>query len=75
MIFDKPATWMDENMPEIFNKILWKCPVCMTPYYGLAGYVILNFFGIKTDFNDSMNFLIIIPVSAGINAILSQFIN
>lgn len=40
MILEKAGIWLDENLPEYFNKPLWKCPLCMASFHGTAIYAI-----------------------------------
>lgn len=42
MIFEKVGNWIDVNVPELISKpLLFACPICSTPWWGFALYVIL----------------------------------
>lgn len=43
MIFEKPAAWIESKLGEYWSKPIIGCPVCMTPWWGTALYLIGHF--------------------------------
>ena len=58
-IWEKPANWLDRNIPEWLSKPLYGCPICMTPHWGFVIHSI--FWGV--------NWIMIVTIfaAAGIN--------
>lgn len=67
-IFNRPAQWLENHLPEWTIKPLFGCPICMTPYWGTALYLLLfdHHNGIKAG-------IATVATAAGISCLLVFF--
>ncbi|MFN6944921.1 MAG: hypothetical protein ACK4ND_08215 [Cytophagaceae bacterium] len=82
--FVKATTWKGmiffgvkqklEGLPEFFKKPLFSCPVCMTPWWGAAIYLIAHYYNL-TGFEELTlpRLIFTVFISSGINTIFLLF--
>lgn len=63
-IFESLGLWFEKNLPKAIHPPVFECPVCMSPWYGSALYVII--FGVNWWWP------VVVITAMGINAALNK---
>lgn len=66
MIFGFVREWGDKHLPEYIQKMLYDCPICQCPYFGVPVYIFT--YGLT----EQLPFVIL--GAMGINAVFVKFL-
>lgn len=67
-IFGKIRKLGNKDNPKFFEKPLYDCPVCMTPYYGSIAYWLI--YGLWLHAASWQEWIVVVLAAMGLNAIL-----
>lgn len=68
MIFEKPALWLSERVPEFWLKPVFGCPTCMASLHSILPFWLFS----PMSSHSALLYLIYIPALATLNSLVAQ---